>query len=238
VVVEQEGSVKDPVGLVQADEAWFCGPTVQAGTLRAGRPYQEDAFVGNGALWALADGMGGHRDGDVAARVALEALCRTVAGPVDEELLRAGFVAADAAVSDLAEPGESTAPGSTLVAVARRPCGGLLGAWIGDSRAYLVHPDGSWDQLSDDHEDPLGRLTACLGRHGATTFHVDVFEVPTGAGMKVLLCSDGLFGHMEREDLEELLRGGFERLLAATAASSRDNVTAVLVDVDGFAAAS
>jgi serine/threonine protein phosphatase PrpC len=227
--------VNDSTQVIQAPEAWVRDDMVEAGTLKGGRPYQEDAFAWNDVLWAVADGMGGHRDGDVAARVALEALCRTVTAPVDEASLRAGFVAANDAVAALAETDEWTAPGTTLVVLARRADGGLLGAWIGDSRAYLIHPDSAWQQVSDDHEDRFGGLTACLGRHGAAAFRMDTFDVPLGEGLKVLLCSDGLFGHLEPDELEELLTHGFEHLVTASAETSHDNVTAVLIDADRFA---
>ncbi len=227
--------MNDSTRVIQAPEAWVRDDTVEAGTLKGGRPYQEDAFAWNDVLWAVADGMGGHRDGDVAARVALEALCRTVTAPVDEASLRAGFVAANDAVAALAETDEWAAPGTTLVVLARRADGGLLGAWIGDSRAYLIHPDSAWQQVSNDHEDPFGGLTACLGQHGAAAFRMDTFDVPTGAGLKVLLCTDGLFGHLQPDGLEELLAHGFEHLVARSAETSHDNVTAVLIDADRFA---
>lgn len=221
-----------PPLVVQAPHAWVRTPGMLAGTLAAGRPYQQDAFACNANIWAIADGMGGHRDGDLAARVALETLCDTITEPVDEETLHAAFSEANQAVLALAEPGEPRPPGSTLVAVARRPGGGLLLASTGDSRAYLIHSDGTWQQITDDHEDTFGGLTAYLGDPRSEGVHVDTHILPDGPGLKVLLCTDGLFGHVEHAELEELLAGGFEQLLLSTGETSRDNVTAVLLDLD------
>lgn len=220
-----------PPLVTQDDEAWLRVPGVEAGTLAAGRRYQQDAFALNENVWAIADGMGGHRDGDVAARVALETLCHVVSAPVDENGLHEAFVAANEAVLALAEPGEPRPPGSTLVAVVRRSGGGLLLASTGDSRAYLIQPDRAWAQITDDHEDILGGLTAYLGDPRSEGVHVDVHTLPDGDGLKVLLCTDGLFGHVEDDELEELLEGGFEHLIVTAGSTSRDNVTAMLLDL-------
>lgn len=220
-----------PTVVTQAADAWLDVPGVQAGTLAAGRPYQQDAFAYNENVWAVADGMGGHRDGEIAARIALETLCRHVESSVDEELLHAAFAAANDAVLALAEPGERRPPGSTLVAVARRSGGGLLLASTGDSRAYLIRPNGAWVQITDDHEDDAGRLTAYLGDPRSEGVHVDIHALPDGDGLNVLLCTDGLFGHLEPGELEELLEGGFEHLLVSAGRTSRDNVTALLLDL-------
>lgn len=221
-----------PARIVQSPEGWLDTGAVQAGTLAAGRRYQQDAFACGEMLWAVADGMGGHRDGDVAARVALEVLCRTIDGPVDEESLYAAFSAANAAVLALVEPGEMRPPGSTLVTAVLRTGGGLLVASSGDSRAYLVRANGRCIQYTNDHEDSSGALTAYLGDPRSEGVHVDIHAVPAEQGLKVLLCSDGLFGHIKHADLEDLLRGGLRHLLDSAAATSRDNVTAMLLDLD------
>lgn len=222
--------------VVQSSEAWLRTESVEAGTLAAGRRYQEDGFAGNDALWAVADGMGGHRAGDLAARAALETLCALISEPVDAETVHKAFVAANDVVLALAEPGEARPPGSTLVAAIRREGGGLHIASTGDSRAYLIHPDDTWELITDDHEDAFGGLTAYLGDSRSEGVHVDSRDFPAGRGLRVLLCTDGFFGHVEHETLEELLPQGFEEMLTKLAETSRDNVTAVLIDVDGFCA--
>ncbi len=116
-------------------------------------------------LLAVADGMGGHRDGAAAARVGLttfasslsvtqavvamagEVLCqrgnRAVKAALDE-----AYEAAEETVSALAEEGESAAPGTTLVA-ALRLGSRLFVANVGDSRAYLLR-DGRLTRLTRD----------------------------------------------------------------------------------------
>jgi serine/threonine protein phosphatase PrpC len=227
---------ESPTLIVQSFASWLRTESAEAGTLAAGRPYQEDGFAGNDVLWAVADGMGGHRDGNVASLVALKALCANITSPADEETIYAGFTAANNAVLDLAEYGEYRPPGSTLVAAVQRQGGGLYIASTGDSRVYAIALDGTWEQITDDHADIGGGLTAYLGDPGSEGVHVDIFPVTAGQGLRVLLCTDGLFGHLEHGELEALLSGGFKQMVTSAAETSRDNVTAVLLDVDLFAA--
>ena len=129
-------------------------------------------------LYAVADGMGGHRAGEVAAQLAIEALVEQIGAS-----RRPGFAwpfgrddARDAAANELAhavrvanarvvEAGERDPDlhgmGTTLTALALGP-GSVAIASIGDSRAYLVR-DGAVELLT--HDDTW--LATVLGREGA-----------------------------------------------------------------------
>lgn len=221
--------------IVNSSPAWIRTDSARAAILLGGRRDQQDAFVWNDALWAVADGMGGHRDGALAARTALEALATRITGPVDEDAIRDAFRDADQLVRDLGEPGEMRPPGATLVALVRRGDDSLTVASTGDSRAYLIRA-GVLEQITEDHEDDAGGLTAYLGGPAGCAFRVDLFDVPAHENHRILLASDGLFGHIPRGGIETLAAVGFKHLLVEAARTSRDNVTAVLVDTVRFAA--
>lgn len=208
----------------------------------------------------VADGLGGHAAGDVAAGVAVETVTafwreREGADAVDAVL------AANQAVHAAAYGGGG-APGMgcTLV-VARLVDDALHCAWVGDSRAYLWR-QGSLRQLSRDHSYVQSLVDAgCLSdrdaavhpeRNVLTRFvggtplyrsEVGAAVVPAEAGDRVLLCTDGLTGELapatiaaclgEHGDDHEAVAALIERALAA---GGRDNVTLALATVGAAAA--
>jgi serine/threonine protein phosphatase PrpC len=226
--------------IVQHPEARRADATGAAVTRIGGRAEQQDAFAHGPGLWAVADGMGGHAGGAEAAGAALDALTAALDGPCDPDGLVRAFAAANDAVRALADGRGGAAPGTTLVALVPAPGRrALLGAWIGDSRAYLVSPAAHGPvrlrRLTTDHETASGALTACLGDHGPAAFRVDTFTVPVGAGFRGLLCTDGAFGDDDDGALAARLGAGLDTVAAVAALPRADNVTAVLVDVDRFA---
>jgi PPM family protein phosphatase len=244
-------------------------PRVQlASATHAGRrSYQQDDLVmeplPEGALIAVADGMGGHAAGEVASRLVREALhAVTVNAELAREPAGALVEAAEAANGAIlaqahAHP-ETAGLGSTLVA-----------AWLsgevltvghaGDSRAYLVLEDDVV-QLTKDHsavQDALdhGTLTedqvasfpyrnAILRHLGDTRFPgLDVSAgVEVGAGTVVLLTSDGAHGYLTPADFLEQLAGtptlavALENLARlAYHRGSDDNITLVACEVGEYA---
>jgi protein phosphatase len=149
-----------------------------------------------------------------------------------------------------------TGMGSTVAALL---CVGpvMVVGHVGDSRAYLYR-DGELNQLTQDDtwavamladspEDSSGIashpfknvLTNVLGSKERTTVHIA--EHPVSAGDRLVLCSDGLHGVLANGDLQKLLaelapRSSDDVAAAlvqhAIARGTRDNVTAVVVDVD------
>jgi serine/threonine protein phosphatase PrpC len=218
------------------------------------RSNNEDAFLidDQRALFAVADGMGGHRGGEVASHTAIEALRAAIANgtPLHDAITRANAaVIARAAGND-----ELTGMGTTLTALIAIGGRQLLVGHVGDSRAYILH-DGTLHRATDDHslvEELVreGRLTPeqaeshpqrnivtrALGVDA--NVDVDLYTLDIEVGDRVILCSDGLTTMVRERDIERLARTETDpqRLAdalvgAAVAAGGEDNVTVVVVDV-------
>jgi protein phosphatase len=201
-------------------------------------------------LVAVADGMGGHRGGDVASATALEALRASVTSghPVREAIEAANLAVYEKAATDPALYGM----GTTLTAGTLVSGGTVLIGHVGDSRAYLWH-DGKLSRVTADHSHVAelvreGRITEeeaavhpmrsvitrALGIDD--TIDVDVYPVQLDRGDLLLLCSDGLTGMVHEEEIAAALRRepdparAAERLVdMANAAGGEDNVTVIVV---------
>lgn len=219
------------------------------------RDENEDAFLINETLAAVADGMGGHQAGEVASRTALAELSDALSGPVRRPttaLLKA-FSRANAAVLRQAGQTDKAGMGSTLTALLLRERRAWIGH-IGDSRAYLLR-NGKSTQLTRDHS-----LVADLVRNGSLSpdaarthprrhvitkavgagaaINPDVFSLDLLAGDRLILCTDGLTNHVEPDRLAELagvgsLQAACQALVeAAKAGGGSDNITVVVVEID------
>jgi serine/threonine protein phosphatase PrpC len=229
----------------QGDSVHLTVPGVEGSSVRNDRDEQQDALAVTPWLCAVADGMGGHPNGAEASVAALSALCAEIGDHCSAEDLKASCLAADRAVRALAQGGGWRQPGTTSVAVAvGAEHAGLNGVWVGDSRAWLVAPDGEVALLTRDHADTWGALLQCLGEHSGSRLQVDEFAVAAGEGNRVLLTTDGVHGPLGRDTVEVgaalgalLDKGGVGELVAAAAARGSDNATAILIDVDEYVAA-
>jgi PPM family protein phosphatase len=229
---------------------------VAAGVTDVGRVRDgnEDALLDQTnrlGLVAVADGMGGHRAGEVASATALEALRAAVA---NGQSLRDAIEGANDAVLEKSESDQELhGMGTTLTAGMLGTDGYLTVGHVGDSRAYLVR-DGQLSQITNDHslvEEMVrgGELTpeqaevhpqrSIITRALGIDPQVEVDEYPLELqpGDRVLLCSDGLTSMVRPEEIANIL--GRERdpkraaqLLvdAANAAGGEDNITAVIVE--------
>lgn len=204
------------------------------------------------ALFAIADGMGGHRGGEVASWTAIEALRAAVASgqPINDAVKQANTAVLERAAGHPELEGMGTTMTAVVVAGGRR----LLIGHVGDSRAYLLR-GGELSRLTEDHslvEELVreGRLTPeqaethpqkaivtrALGVEPGVD--VDVYAVDVAEGDRLLLCSDGLTDMVRERDIERVLRGegdpqrAAERLVdEANEAGGVDNITAVVLDV-------
>ena len=208
----------------------------------------------HGGLYAVADGMGGHAAGELAANLALDALSSAfLSGRTrPPERLAEAVQAANMEVLRHAV-GEYAGMGTTLVALAIDKGAALL-AHVGDSRAYLLRGE-DLTRLTEDHswvaeQVRLGHLSEAEARDhqwrsvvsnalgGEERVRLELYGFPLRSGDRLLLCSDGLSGVVEEEDLRTMLSWGLppeltaQRLIdAANALGGPDNVTAVVVDV-------
>jgi protein phosphatase len=233
-----------------------------------GDPRSMSAFTGDprgpsriGWLFAVADGMGGHADGEVASRVAVEALFSSYYTSAEEPQLALAdaMAAANEAVCRASDRGVTpdsprSRMGTTLVtAVLGGPR--ILVGNVGDSRAYLL-VDGRLSQVTQDHsfiaeQVQMGRMTAQEARFAPLrnvltralgskeSAMPDLFEVPWRPGGILLLCTDGLHGVVEDRAIEaalaeEPLDRAVRRLIdAANAGGGPDNISAIVVRADG-----
>jgi PPM family protein phosphatase len=219
------------------------------------RDNNEDSFVVDErlALFAVADGMGGHRGGEVASQTAIEAIRAAVAGgrSIDAAVKAANVAVVEKAAQD---PEALAGMGTTMTAVVALPGASLLIAHVGDSRAYLLH-DGTLTRRTDDHslvEELVreGRLTpeqaeshpqrAIVTRALGVDddVEVDLFMIPVQPGDRVVLCSDGLTTMLRDRDVEQIARQvddpqrcAEDLVNAAVEAGGEDNVTVVVLDV-------
>jgi protein phosphatase len=210
-------------------------------------------------LYAVADGMGGHVGGEVAARVAVETLEQAFERVPTVDGLREAFSEANAAVWRESQSNRDLrGMGTTLTAVAL--VGGPEGsdvlalANVGDSRAY-VFSGGEMTQVTDDHSLAEERmrhgemseeeaavhpqrhiLTRALGV--SAEVEADMWELEVRTGDRVLLCSDGLTNEVGTEEIAGILgqiddpEEAAQRLVdVANEHGGADNITVVVVDV-------
>ncbi|MCR4538614.1 serine/threonine-protein phosphatase [Pseudomonas sp. 18.1.10] len=228
---------------------WHSAGRTQRGKVRA---RNEDAFLDRpqSGCWAVADGMGGHRAGDVASQAVIASLAALHDhGPLDQRVaaLRRCLHRLD---RHLDLEGRHGTIGSTVVALLvegqRAAC-----VWAGDSRCYLWRAQCLY-QLSRDHsvlerlmaEQQLSReqaqahpdaraLTRAVG--GREPLSLEVLELDTRPGDVFLLCSDGLYQALSHRELGDALSQGtpqqvVERLFALVwRGPARDDLTAVVV---------
>jgi len=215
----------------------------------------EDSFVCRPPLFAIADGMGGARAGEVASALAAGALEDSNHGS-GERYLSGLIQEANRRVHERASTDASTSGmGTTMTVALVESDGSLTIGHVGDSRAYRLRGD-RLEQLTDDHS-LVGELvrrgelspeaaeahpqrsviTRALGTDADVD--VDTFSVETEAGDLYLICSDGLSDMVDRETIERILRDGRPDLdgaaralvHAANRAGGEDNITAVLFEI-------
>jgi PPM family protein phosphatase len=222
------------------------------------RRHNEDAYVCEPPLFAVADGMGGAQAGELASSLAAEALrddpSERAGGEqrVDELIQAANRRVYERQSEDAAASGMGTTMTVALVEDGRVAIG-----HVGDSRAYLIR-DRQLEQLTEDHslvaelvrsgklspEEAEGHpqrsvITRALGTD--PDVDVDTFSVETKPGDLFLLCSDGLTAMVDDETiLDEIGRrrddlGAAAKALvrAANKSGGDDNITVVFFEIVG-----
>jgi protein phosphatase len=215
------------------------------------RQSNEDALLLSEPVFAVADGMGGARAGEVASAMAVAALHGFDGG---EQALAEAIEGVNREIHHAARTDAALHGMGTTLTAAMVDGSELVLAHVGDSRAYLLRA-GHLRQLTDDHS-----LVGELIRRGALTpeealrhpqrsvitralgaedhVDVDVLRYPLEDGDLLLLCSDGLPGMVADEELTRILRAGGDLdglaracVEAANRAGGEDNITVVLVRI-------
>lgn len=222
------------------------------------RAVNEDRVLGDPAsrLWAIADGMGGHGHGDIAA----EAVIAHLAGlppAADPAALAAALVAANADILMRAR-GEGIGPMGATVVAALIDAGAVTVAWAGDSRGYLLRA-GALRPLTHDHsvvqEMIDGGQLAPDEAEGHPQAHVVTRAIGTAERVEIalagaallpddvlLLCSDGLTKCLAEPEIVQALgtaadpEAACRRLIEAVLArGAPDNVSVIVVRPGGAA---
>ena len=220
------------------------------------RRRNEDAYVCEPPLFAIADGMGGAQAGEVASRLAAAALkesgARTLGG---EQRISDLIQEANRRVYDRSSTDPNTSGMGTTITVALVENGNVAFGHVGDSRAYLIR-DGRMEQVTEDHSlvnelmksGKLSReeaeshpqrsvITRALGTD--PDVDVDTFTIAAEAGDVFLLCSDGLTDMVEEREIFELVernRHDIDVALkslvkAANRSGGEDNITVVAFEI-------
>ncbi|MGC2939011.1 MULTISPECIES: PP2C family protein-serine/threonine phosphatase [unclassified Brevibacterium] len=219
---------------------------------------QDSGYAGPNFL-LIADGMGGHAGGDVASAITVSRLAELDHEPGGEdalEILRTSILDAnDRICRGVGEQPELAGMGTTVTAVLRAPGNRLALAHIGDSRGYVLRDD-KLQPITHDHTFVQmlvdeGRITAeeaethpqrsvvmkVLGDVGASP-DLDLSLREAQVGDRWMLCSDGLTGFADIDDITRVLKEvadpdeACRQLIdLALAGGGADNVTVVVGDV-------
>src|SRR5579859_2935847 len=213
-------------------------------------------MANKGALFIVADGMGGHAAGEVASEIAVDTISNMYYQDDSEEggvsLLRAIRRANASIHQRAAENMLRTGMGTTCVAAVLRGNIAYI-ANVGDSRAYLLRGnqvvqitrDHSWvaeqvraGLLTEDQARTHAQrnvITRCLGTQAEVD--IDVFHEELKEGDSLVLCSDGLSGLVSDEELHRIVdqfvpqESVYHLVERANENGGPDNITAIVVRV-------
>lgn len=222
------------------------------------RRINQDAFLKDNALglFVVADGMGGHRGGEVASQLSVASVQEFVRQNCDSlppwELLDKAVNLAGEKIFNMAQQNEELAGmGTTIMALYFRG-DRVYVAQVGDSRAYLVSQNAIW-QITEDHsllneEIRAGRITAVQAANYQfknvitrsvgyeIKVLVDVYRRQVQPGDIYLICSDGLSGLVAPADIvEAITKHGPERAVTELVATANerggdDNISIIICE--------
>ena len=218
------------------------------------REHNEDTYYAdaNLGLWLVADGMGGHDNGEVASALARDTLVREVAKGA--ALIPAIQLADEEIIRHSTKRSEALPMGTTIAALRITGERDFEVAWVGDSRVYLWN--NGLKQLSQDHsyvQELIDQgaitseqarshphrnvVTQALGVTDPQSMRIGNAKGTLAPGMQLLLCSDGLTEEVTDASIAAVL-GRSELttqecvdhlVLAALDQGGADNVTVILV---------
>jgi protein phosphatase len=218
------------------------------------RRRNEDAYVVQPPLFAVADGMGGAQAGEIASRIAASVL-RDSDAEASEDAVVALIQEANRRVYEAAASDEAQAGMGTTMTAALVDGDTVRIGHVGDSRAYRIR-DGALEQLTDDHS-----LVAELVRSGRLSpeeadvhpqrsvitrvlgtdpeVDVDTFEVDAKPGDVFMICSDGLTSMVDDPSILQVVernRSSLDRTAralveAANTGGGEDNITVIVFEL-------
>lgn len=211
-------------------------------------------------LFAIADGMGGHQSGEIASYEAVKLLATLeFEGMPEEQILPYLQIKIENINKKIWEMGQAnkklSGMGTTLTALYLSDKNHAFVGHVGDSRIYLLQ-NNVLKQVTSDHSLVAEmvrqkKMTATQAENSAKKHlimravgadpevEVDTFEFLLGGARKILLCSDGLSNMVPLQQLQEIIREEDLNALAdklmqvALAAGGRDNISFIVVDVEG-----
>ena len=219
-------------------------------------PEDPSVLATKGCFYAVADGMGGHSAGQIACELALKTVisCYFDNPSADTEAsLRSAVIEANSVIYEMAQSvSDRQGMGTTLTAIIVRE-DRMTVAQVGDSRAYLLR-GRKIAQLTEDHswvaeQVRLGTMTLAeaqvspfrniITRSIGTSAVVepDLFTQSLQVGDTLVLCSDGLSGHLEPQEIETITEqhspsaAALSLVEAANERGGRDNITALVLSV-------
>ncbi len=217
-------------------------------------------------LYIVADGMGGHQFGEVASNAAIRIMGGNITKKFQSYLYNLPTQPLQDSLQEVMETSimeahqyvQREAPGSGTTVTAALVLGQQVTiAHVGDSRAYAVYPDGRMEVITRDHSlvkrlEELGHLSKdeaenfphrnvlirALGQ--GETLEADIFTIPFPQPGYLMICSDGLWGVLNENDVFKMIvdapnlhRACQNLVEAANAAGGPDNITVILAQMIG-----
>ena len=216
------------------------------------RKTNQDSVIIDGRLYGVADGMGGHNGGEIASAGLRDGLIRETAGQepgiqnLEEAIRKVNLELWNQQEQDAALTGMGTT--LTVLWAAEKE---MIIAQVGDSRAYLIR-DGQMEQVTTDHSmvaDMVRRgvlteeqaachpmrnyITRAVGTDD--TIEADITTIRRQTGDRWLICSDGLYGQIGKQEMQKLaMKENMEKaadqlLKTALENGGKDNISFILL---------
>lgn len=225
------------------------------------RPVNQDRFlsVPERGLFAVFDGVGGQRAGEVASQTAAETIEEATSHASDGtafELVSRAIQFANRDIFEMAESDEAYRTMATTIALVRIDGDRAIIAHVGDSRVYRLE-DGHFFRETIDHTDfnDARRGGVVVRDHISTharnnvinralgvdrEVEVEVKQIKLRDGVRFLLCSDGIYRHLSDEEIGRVIaenkdpqRAADELKRMVHERGAEDNLTAVVVQASG-----
>jgi protein phosphatase len=218
------------------------------------REDNQDSYLADEPVFAVADGVGGHLGGDVASATAIRVIQEGTSDGARPDQLEELLHKVNSAIWERSQSSPHLRGMGTTCTLVLLENGSAHFAHVGDSRAYLYRAN-ELSQVTEDHnlvgkmlsEGRLSReeaahhpqrniITRALGLD--PNVDVDLLTLEVVEGDRLVICSDGLSSMIEEELLADVLsrekdpQAAAEQLVeAANDAGGEDNITVVLIDI-------